>query len=232
MEVEGISTGALSLDLALGGKGLPRGRIIELFGPESSGKTTIALHAVAQAQQNGGVAAFIDVLAATALVSGLLVPYIFNKIQVASKQQLKRYAADLARQSKIIKEQAALIRRISGLLWEFQLTLIAPIYYGQPGFRNNQWSTQSGSKTYEKATKDYLANASRLLGLVRAEIGAAVRLVPVKQWNTLKKLYYEELLPLDLRVTELIFEDPPARMSPNGLGNTSIFSITSPIFSM
>ena len=60
MEVEGISTGALSLDLALGGKGLPRGRMVELFGPESSGKTTIALHAVAQAQQSGGVAAFID----------------------------------------------------------------------------------------------------------------------------------------------------------------------------
>ena len=60
MEVEGISTGALSLDLALGGKGLPRGRMVELFGPESSGKTTIALHAVAQAQRNGGVAAFID----------------------------------------------------------------------------------------------------------------------------------------------------------------------------
>ncbi len=60
MEVEGISTGALSLDLALGGKGLPRGRIIELFGPESSGKTTIALHAVANAQREGGTAAFID----------------------------------------------------------------------------------------------------------------------------------------------------------------------------
>jgi recombination protein RecA len=60
MEIEGISTGALSLDLALGGKGLPRGRIIELFGPESSGKTTIALHVVAQAQREGGVAAFID----------------------------------------------------------------------------------------------------------------------------------------------------------------------------
>jgi recombination protein RecA len=59
LEVEGISTGALSLDLALGGKGLPRGRIIELFGPESSGKTTIALHAVANAQRTG-VAAFID----------------------------------------------------------------------------------------------------------------------------------------------------------------------------
>jgi len=60
LEIEGISTGAISLDLALGGRGLPKGRIIEIFGPESSGKTTIALHAVANAQQNGGVAAFID----------------------------------------------------------------------------------------------------------------------------------------------------------------------------
>ena len=57
LEVEGISTGAISLDLALGGQGLPKGRIIELYGPESSGKTTIALHAVANAQKNGGVAA-------------------------------------------------------------------------------------------------------------------------------------------------------------------------------
>lgn len=60
MEVAGISTGALSLDLALGGKGLPRGRVVEIFGPESSGKTTLALSAVANAQQIGGVAAFID----------------------------------------------------------------------------------------------------------------------------------------------------------------------------
>ncbi|MBN1763936.1 MAG: recombinase RecA [Sedimentisphaerales bacterium] len=58
--IDGISTGALSLDLALGGGGIPRGRIIELFGPESSGKTTIALHTVAQAQKAGGIAAFID----------------------------------------------------------------------------------------------------------------------------------------------------------------------------
>jgi recombination protein RecA len=58
--VEGVGTGALSLDLALGGKGLPKGRIIEIFGPESSGKTTLALHAVANAQREGGVAAFID----------------------------------------------------------------------------------------------------------------------------------------------------------------------------
>ncbi len=56
----GISTGALSLDLALGGNGFPRGRIIELFGPESSGKTTLALHAIANAQKAGGIAAFID----------------------------------------------------------------------------------------------------------------------------------------------------------------------------
>ncbi|HEU5117880.1 MAG TPA: recombinase RecA [Isosphaeraceae bacterium] len=60
LEIDAISSGALSLDLALGGGGLPRGRIIELFGPESSGKTTIALHAVANAQKEGGVAAFID----------------------------------------------------------------------------------------------------------------------------------------------------------------------------
>lgn len=55
-----ISTGALSLDIALGVGGLPRGRIIEIFGPESSGKTTVALHVIAEAQKNGGFAAFID----------------------------------------------------------------------------------------------------------------------------------------------------------------------------
>ncbi len=60
-DVDGISTGTLSLDLALGGKGLPRGRIIEVFGPESSGKTTLALHVAAAAQREGGVAAMIDV---------------------------------------------------------------------------------------------------------------------------------------------------------------------------
>src|SRR5437879_2988996 len=60
LDVPGVSTGALSLDIALGGRGLPRGRIIEVFGPESSGKTTVALHAVACAQKQGGVAAYID----------------------------------------------------------------------------------------------------------------------------------------------------------------------------
>ena len=60
MEVGTISTGSLSLDLALGMGGIPRGRITEIYGPEASGKTTIALNTVAQAQRNGGVAAFID----------------------------------------------------------------------------------------------------------------------------------------------------------------------------
>ena len=59
-KVEGIKTGSLSLDIALGGRGIPRGRVTELFGPESSGKTTLALHVIANAQHAGGVAAFID----------------------------------------------------------------------------------------------------------------------------------------------------------------------------
>jgi recombination protein RecA len=58
--VEGISTGSISLDIALGGKGVPRGRVIEVFGPEGSGKTTLTLHVIASAQKMGGVAAFID----------------------------------------------------------------------------------------------------------------------------------------------------------------------------
>ncbi|MDW7667805.1 MAG: recombinase RecA [Bacillota bacterium] len=60
LNIETISTGALTLDIALGVGGLPRGRVVEIYGPESSGKTTVALHAIAEAQANGGIAAFID----------------------------------------------------------------------------------------------------------------------------------------------------------------------------
>ncbi|MBS7545033.1 recombinase RecA [Ancylobacter oerskovii] len=60
MEIETVSTGSLGLDIALGIGGLPRGRIVEIFGPESSGKTTLALHTIAEAQKKGGVCAFID----------------------------------------------------------------------------------------------------------------------------------------------------------------------------
>ena len=59
MNVETIPTGSLSLDIALGLGGLPKGRIIEIYGPESSGKTTVALHAVAEVQKRGGIAGFI-----------------------------------------------------------------------------------------------------------------------------------------------------------------------------
>ena len=60
MEIESSPTGSLGLDIALGIGGLPRGRVIEIYGPESSGKTTLALHAIAEAQKNGGTAAFVD----------------------------------------------------------------------------------------------------------------------------------------------------------------------------
>ncbi|MET0183116.1 MAG: recombinase RecA [Caulobacterales bacterium] len=60
VEIEAISTGSLSLDIALGIGGLPKGRIVEIYGPESSGKTTLALHVVAEAQKSGGVCAFVD----------------------------------------------------------------------------------------------------------------------------------------------------------------------------
>ena len=60
MQVDSVPTGCLELDLALGVGGIPRGRIVEVFGPESSGKTTVALHVVAEVQKKGGIAAFID----------------------------------------------------------------------------------------------------------------------------------------------------------------------------
>ena len=60
MNVETIPTGSLSLDLALGVGGIPKGRIVEIYGPESSGKTTVALHMIAEVQKRGGVAGFID----------------------------------------------------------------------------------------------------------------------------------------------------------------------------
>jgi recombination protein RecA len=60
MQVETVPTGSLSLDIALGQGGLPKGRIIEVYGPESSGKTTVALHCVAEVQKRGGIAGFID----------------------------------------------------------------------------------------------------------------------------------------------------------------------------
>ena len=59
-DVEAISTGSIGLDLALGVGGLPKGRVVEIYGPESSGKTTLTIHAIAECQKKGGIAAFID----------------------------------------------------------------------------------------------------------------------------------------------------------------------------
>ena len=60
MNIETVPTGSLSLDLALGLGGIPKGRVVEIYGPESSGKTTVALHMVAEVQKRGGIAGFID----------------------------------------------------------------------------------------------------------------------------------------------------------------------------
>ncbi|MGO9419885.1 recombinase RecA, partial [Roseiarcus sp.] len=60
VEIETVSTGSLGLDIALGVGGLPRGRVVEIYGPESSGKTTLTLHVIAEAQKRGGVCAFVD----------------------------------------------------------------------------------------------------------------------------------------------------------------------------
>ena len=59
-DIQVVSTGSLGLDLALGVGGLPRGRVVEIYGPESSGKTTLALHCIAEAQKKGGICAFVD----------------------------------------------------------------------------------------------------------------------------------------------------------------------------
>jgi hypothetical protein len=143
------------------------------------------------------------VLFATAVLSGFLVPFILNKVQVRSQQRQKQFEADLARQATLIEEQVALIEKLSTALWEFQLTLIAPLYYGQ--FFD---IPASELEAYQKAAKKYLAEAGSILGSIRAEIGKAVRLVPREQWMKLRNLYYHELLELDLKVTPLILSGP------------------------
>jgi len=60
VDIDVIQTGSITLDLALGINGFPKGRVVEIYGPESSGKTTLAIHAIAECQKNGGIAAFID----------------------------------------------------------------------------------------------------------------------------------------------------------------------------
>ena len=124
--------------------------------------------------QNG-----LILLLVTALVSGVFAPFVVNQIQAKNQERLQVFEADVARQSKIIEEQAALITRMSTVLWEFQLTLIAPLYYGQPGLRRGGMpretqtqdslsdpSREAQMEPYKDAAKNYLANAGRILGTI------------------------------------------------------------------
>ena len=77
MNVETVPTGSLSLDIALGLGGVPKGRVVEIYGPESSGKTTVALHMVAEVQKRGGIAGFIDAEHALDPVYALSLIHIF-----------------------------------------------------------------------------------------------------------------------------------------------------------
>ena len=85
LNVESIPTGSLSLDIALGLGGVPRGRVVEIYGPESSGKTTVALHMVAEVQKRGGIAGFID---AERISVSTLTIYIFHS-RIAVSRHLR-----------------------------------------------------------------------------------------------------------------------------------------------
>ena len=88
-KVEVVSTGSIGLDYALGVGGVPKGRVVEIYGPESSGKTTLAMHIVAEAQKNGGIAAFIDAEHSIGFMrkslEWILKTYLFRSPTMASK---------------------------------------------------------------------------------------------------------------------------------------------------
>ena len=96
MNIESVSTGSLTLDAATGIGGMPRGRIIEIYGPESSGKTTLTLHAIAEAQKQGGIAAFID-------AEHAFDRFYAQKLGVSSAT-IKRHIGELKNSGKIIRK--------------------------------------------------------------------------------------------------------------------------------
>ena len=115
--IEVIPSGCLSLDVALGIGGLPRGRIIEIYGPESSGKTTVALHAIAEAQKAGGIAAFIDAVLSrdtSRIVTGpeisLETHFLVFAAEIARKQkrvlEMKQFLAETGAEKLINHNQA------------------------------------------------------------------------------------------------------------------------------
>ena len=109
-DVDAIPTGCLSLDIALGIGGIPRGRVIEIFGPESSGKTTLAQHVVAEVQKLGGIAAFVD-------AEHALDPLYAEKIGVNIKENSSSTPLDLASTSLRVVSDANIWQRLKeGLL--------------------------------------------------------------------------------------------------------------------
>ena len=99
VDIESVSSGSIGLDIALGIGGLPRGRVIEIYGPESSGKTTLALHTVAEAQKRGGICAFVDAeLAGVRRVEG-----VFSIDEAADAAGLLGLGDDVKRQSRLAR---------------------------------------------------------------------------------------------------------------------------------
>lgn len=157
----------------------------------------------------------VTLLLITALLSGLLAPVVVANIQARNQRHATEHQARLARQSKIIERQECLVETLSELLWRLQLILIAPLYYGQFALSDPDERGEIRPGAYREARDKYFAEASQLLGQIRAEIGKATRLVPRNVWEELRSLYYDELLQCERRVTMLIVDhaDPPARPS-------------------
>ena len=112
MTVEHIPTGSIGLDLALGIGGLPRGRIIEIYGPESSGKTTVALHSVAEAQKLGGTAAFIDAEHALDPVYAKALGVDIDSLLVPSRTPASRASTSQRRSSARARSTSLLSTRL------------------------------------------------------------------------------------------------------------------------
>jgi hypothetical protein len=146
----------------------------------------------------------IAMLLFTAAVTGFLVPYLLRKtderkllqqreVDARKLREQKAFEASLARQAKVIEAQVLLLEKLSELLWQYQLMAIEITYY----------HGQSDQKLYEAAYDRYHANAGALLGRIRAEISKALRLASRATYDALKRLYYDELLKLDQRLTQL-----------------------------
>jgi hypothetical protein len=140
--------------------------------------------------------AFIEkavLLFLTAALTGILVPLLLRYIDARRNREHKMFEAELSRQSKIIDSQVKFLEDLSSLLWEYQLLLIAVPYYRQFPERD----------LFPAALKAYEENAGRLLGKIRAEISKSLRLTPYPIYQEIKKLYYQQLLSIDLKVSQL-----------------------------